>query len=292
MKKACDEGGFALLNGETAELGYRVPGVGKNRLNWNAGALSIINPEKITDGSKLKPGQIIVAFQETSIRSNGLTRARAILERAFLRRSGDYHEKINYIARRIKGKLTSDVALIDICEVLLAQEDGQRIVEDTQLPWHEMFPEITKKLQKPSTIYTPVLYRAQGGVDGKVEVPTIAHAHISGGGIPEKVKRMLAVKPGLGANIEMVFPDPQGIADIINLAEQYPNRDGVPLVDQRSACNQWNRGIGFLSVVDDMAIAKALVQMSNEMGRPAEIAGRITDKPVISWRGYDWPVAA
>lgn len=76
LKRASESGRFAVLNGETAELGARTPGYGQDRLNWNMTALSMTNPDKVIDGHNLKPGQIVVGFQETSIRSNGLTRAR------------------------------------------------------------------------------------------------------------------------------------------------------------------------------------------------------------------------
>jgi phosphoribosylaminoimidazole (AIR) synthetase len=87
LHRACNAGGFPLLNGETAELGYRTAGYGEYRINWNMVALTLVNEEKRIDGSRLKPGQPVVALRERSIRSNGLTRARAILEHAHLAQS-------------------------------------------------------------------------------------------------------------------------------------------------------------------------------------------------------------
>lgn len=87
-KRACDQGRFALLNGETAELGYRVSGYGSSRINWNAVGVSLIVPDKLILGQNLEAGQPIVALRETSIRSNGLTKARQILEAAYIQSMG------------------------------------------------------------------------------------------------------------------------------------------------------------------------------------------------------------
>lgn len=284
MEAACRAGRFALINGETAELGYRVPGPGDARLNWNSVALALVNLDKVFRCENLRPGQPIVALRETTIRSNGLTRARAILEHAFLSELGVSRDE--WLADAVAKRLgtVSAAAAGEYWRGMLAEQPW--LAEQVVIPWHTKFPEITERLSRPSTIYSPVVYEAQGGVDGPVAIPLIAATHVTGGGIPLKAKRMLG-KTGLGVALDTVFPDPQGIADIMDLAARYP-RDGRPLVNQRSACENWNRGIGFLCVAQDASAAQALVDLAQQLGYEAALAGQIIATPEIRWRGETW----
>lgn len=288
VERACAAGNFPLLNGETAELGYRTPGYGKNHVNWNAVALRLVNAEKTIDGNGLKQGQPIVAFREKSIRSNGLTRARAILERAYLAEQGGVATKNDSIIRLVRQRLTNNmIPDIDIRNILHALPQSAQILESIQLPWHKTFLEITQKLLTAPTMFTPLMYAAQGGVDGSVAIPIIANAHISGGGVPLKAKRMVE-RQGVGVHLDPVFPDPEGVEDLMKLAEQYPDPIKGPLVNERSACEQWNRGVGFLSVVQDASTADALVQLAECMGYQAAIAGETIAQRKIEWRGHTW----
>jgi phosphoribosylaminoimidazole (AIR) synthetase len=285
MEAACRAGRFALINGETAELGYRVPGPGDARLNWNSVALALVNLDKVFRSENLRPGQPLVALRETTIRSNGLTRARAILEHVYLAELGVSRDEWiqDAIARRIGS---TRAAVAEFWQAMVLEQPG--FAEQLTIPWHLRFADLTEQLSRPSTIYSPVIHDAQGGVDGPVAIPLIAATHVTGGGIPLKVKRMLG-KTGLGAAIETVFPDPAGIPELLELAARYP-RDGRPIVDQRSACEQWNRGVGFLCVARDTAAAHALVELAGSLGYQAAIAGQIVSEPVIRWRGESWRI--
>ena len=287
MKQACNAGRFPLLNGETAELGYRSPGYGKNRLNWNMTALTLTNPDKVIDGRDLRPGQTVVGLREKSIRSNGLTRARAILEHAYLAKERGGNSKRMDIARIIREKLQIGLSDAYLASRLDELFPGTDIVEQVQLPWHTAFPEETKKLLTPSTIYTPLIYEAQGGVDGERNIPLVACAHISGGGIPLKGKRMIGDRP-VGLALEAVFPDPEGVPELMAMAQTYPKADGTPLVHNRSACEQWNRGVGFLCVLENMQHADDFVRLSASMGYEAAVMGQTVAEREIRWRGERW----
>lgn len=284
-KKACDEGGFALLNGETAELGYRVSGYGQSRINWNAVGVSLINPEKLILGQELAPGQLVVGLQEGSIRSNGLTKAREILETAYLSSRG-YPSKEAYVLEELDSHLA--VPLLDGHGVLpfLQKLLGRSFLEQVLIPWHDDFPKITRELLKPSTLYGMFMYAAQNGIDGERDINIVAAAHISGGGVPEKVKRMVEVKR-LGAHLEPVFPDPTGVEMLLNLAQTLPNQ-GEDLINDRSACEQWNRGIGFVVVVKTEDDAEKLCDLGQRFNIPAMTVGEILGEPKIEWRGHTW----
>jgi phosphoribosylaminoimidazole (AIR) synthetase len=279
-----------ILNGETAELGYRSPGYGTNRINWNMGALTLVNEEKIIDGSKLKAGQPLVAFREKSIRSNGLTRARAILERAYLNicmQSSKEDAIITLIRHAVKStiKLSDE----DLMKIISSASPRLNILEQFHLPWHQVFDKEAAALLEPSTIYYPAIYEALGGIDGEIKIPLTGCAHISGGGVPLKGKRM--VEPaGLGLQVEKVFPDPIAIEKLINLAQAHPDPKKGPLVDNRSASEQWNRGIGFLCATETLNHAEELVKLANKMGYEAALAGKVIAKPEIQWRDETWKI--
>jgi len=288
-EQACNEGQFALLNGETAELGYRVGGYGDTRLNWNAVGISLVNKRKLILGKKLKPNQPIVAIRERSIRSNGLTAAKKILEVNYLRARGRT-TKTGYFTHLwttfleeelIKGfdsrkSISEDT--VTKASIKFDQAVGVKTFEQLQVPWHEQYPDITKELLRPSKLFGPLSYRLQGGVDGKREVELISAAHISGGGIPEKVRRMVQIK-GLGAHIEPVFPDPEGIRMLMEM----PNS-----VNDLEACQIWNRGIGFVMVARNLGDADRAVQIARELGYEAAIAGEILAEPKIEFREHTW----
>lgn len=283
MRRACEAGRFPLINGETAELGYRVPGPGTSRLNWNAVALALVHEDKAFRSENLRPGQPVVAFRETSIRSNGLTRARAVLEHAYLAELGMTRQQ--WLEERLVRRVgLPPEAVRQLRSALIAEQPW--IDEQILVPWHERFADLTEQLSRPATIYSPVITAAQGGVDGPIAVPIIAATHVTGGGIPLKMKRTLA-GTGLGAVIEPVFPDPAGVPELLELARRHPASSG-PLVDERTACEQWNRGIGFTCVMADHAAASALVQLAEAMGYDAAIAGNIREKAEIHWRGEIW----
>lgn len=248
-KKACEAGRFALLNGETAQLGKKVGGYGETRINMGAVGTCLVIPEKMITGESLKPGQPIVAFRESSIRSNGLTLAKQIMENVYLQ--------------------------------------SHEIVTEP-IPWHLDFPELTKELLRPSLLYGKVINEAQGWGDQAKKIEITGAAHITEGGVPGKLKRLL--EPwGLGAHLthyEGIFPDPRGIQELLKLAATLPS--GEQLISDRLACETWNRGIGFIAVTKTFRDANLLRVTANSMGYHTATIGIITNDPVIEWRGHTW----
>lgn len=285
LKRACDEGQFALLNGETAELGYRTGGYGKSRLNWNAVGVSVFNPEKLILGKDLKPGQPVVAFREESIRSNGLSKARLILETAFLLDLG-LKSKEEYLHQKLHNKgVIFDKNTIS---AILTEIFGHDALEQVLPPWHTTYPNVVKQLLLPSRLYGPIIREAQGKIDEPQKIKMIAASHITGGGIPEKTKRMVE-NSGLGVALDTVFPDPQGVTSLLGLTDTFSESiRGKIKINDRTACEQWNRGVGFVVVTENQEEAKKLVGIAETMNCEAQIAGEIIDKPEISWRGHTW----
>ena len=285
LKAACDEGSFALLNGETAELGYRSSGYGDTRINWNAVGISVFNPDKLILGKELAPGQPVVATRENSIRSNGLTKARAILEADWMVRQGLTGKK-EYVMRELtaNGVILGERDIVGILSGIF----GHDVLEQVLTPWHELHPEVTRQLLSPSRLYGPLMYAAQGKIDEPRNVDIVAAAHITGGGIPEKAKRMVE-NSRLGISLDAVFPDPAAVSSLLSIAENLPDdvRDGLS-IDDRKACEQWNRGIGFLIVARDLNEAEKLVELGIEHDYDVAIAGKVIDSPQIQFRGHTW----
>jgi phosphoribosylaminoimidazole (AIR) synthetase len=285
IEAACIKGRFPLLDGETAELGSRAPGWGKNHLNWNATAKTLVNHDKVIDGSKLRPGQWVVALRERSIRSNGLTAARGIIQNAYLQKNEQVATHREFVAKHLRS-----------CAGLSDQQ-AEKIQNDPLFssplndhvlpPWHQEYPQLTQKLLTPSTIYSPLMYEAQGGVDGDVRIPLVACANISGGGVQLKASRMLE-KRNLGLHMGTPFDDPEGVRELLDLSQRYRFKKDGKLFTDRMACEQWNRGVGFICVTEYPGQAYELVKLAAEMGYEADIAGEITDKRAIEFRGHTW----
>lgn len=87
LGEVCREQGVVLMRGETAELG---PYVGSENLhaltkfNWSCTVLGAYHPRRVIDGSRMKPGDAVVALRENGFRSNGLSSVR----KAFAARFG------------------------------------------------------------------------------------------------------------------------------------------------------------------------------------------------------------
>ncbi|MFA5933480.1 MAG: AIR synthase-related protein [Microgenomates group bacterium] len=289
-----------MLNGETAELSYRTSGFGPSRVNWNATGLYLINEAKLILGTGLKPGQKIMGWREKSIRSNGLSKARGILEAAYLFNQG-YPSKEAYFLEHLadhlkeKGMISSSInrdLMSDFRDgktiPFLNELMGHNFLEQVLVPWHELDSKIVEEVLRPSNLYGRVMYDALGGIDGEKEVNIISAAHISGGGIPEKVKRMLEVKK-LGAHIEPVFEDPKAVSMLMELAEKHlPEEQSKKMIDQRRACEQWNRGLGFVAVVENNEDADRLTVIGSKYGVEIAQVGEILPDPKIEWRGHTW----
>ncbi len=131
-------------------------------------------------------------------------------------------------------------------------------------------------LLTPSIVYHAAILSLIGrfGEERRIDVKGIAH--ITGGGIPSKFRRILRAS-GCGAALTDLWPPHDAIADVIGLGS-------VPIDD---AYRTWNMGNGMLIVVSETD-ADRTVALLGEAGREAKRAGVITQDPVITisaWNG-------
>ncbi|MBI5431944.1 MAG: phosphoribosylformylglycinamidine cyclo-ligase [Planctomycetes bacterium] len=73
---ACRENGLALLGGETAEMpGLYAPG----DFDLVGFIVGIVDPKKLLDGTRVKPGQVLLGLPSSGLHTNGFSLARKVL---------------------------------------------------------------------------------------------------------------------------------------------------------------------------------------------------------------------
>lgn len=71
--------GIAVIGGETAILPDMIKGIDKMGFDLAGTAIGIVKKNRIIDGSKISPKDIVLGFKSNGIHSNGLTLARKVL---------------------------------------------------------------------------------------------------------------------------------------------------------------------------------------------------------------------
>lgn len=227
---AAENAGVIIANGETAELGKRVGGYGSFNYNWGGAVIWIAHKDRILTGHELSPGDALIGLIEPGFRSNGITDVRNAMEERY---GPFWHEQV------VRG---------------LGETTLGRLV------------------QRPSIIYSKFINHLTGGFD--IETPPTAKvtgvAHITGGGIPSKLGRMLEPK-GLGADIGSPAAPPK-----IMLHVQELNR----YTDEK-AYSRWHMGHGMIIATPE---PEKVLTEAERKGVLAKAIGRITSRPRIRVR--------
>jgi phosphoribosylformylglycinamidine cyclo-ligase len=222
-KKAAEDAGVAIINGELAELGNAVGGFGSSKYNWCSGLLWMARKEKLLTGKEIREDDSIVLFEEKGFRSNGLSLVRKVFEKTF---GDDWHKEV------YENELLGNHVLL------------------------------------PSKIYSKALVHMHGGVkkQGVCEVHGVAH--ITGGGLPGKLGRVL--KPsGFGAKLNNLFEPCKAMTYCQKLGE----------INDKEAYKTWNMGQG-LAVITPQP--EKILQEAEKFGIKAKVAGKvIKDKKIF-----------
>ncbi|MBI2669510.1 hypothetical protein HYX14_06735 [Candidatus Woesearchaeota archaeon] len=80
---AAKEANVAIINGEIAELGDCVGGIGPFRYNWGASVTWFARQDRLFTGREIKEGDHLVALREEGLRSNGISLVRKILTESY-----------------------------------------------------------------------------------------------------------------------------------------------------------------------------------------------------------------
>jgi phosphoribosylformylglycinamidine cyclo-ligase len=139
--------------------------------------------------------------------------------------------------------------------------------------WHE--EELNGKnlgelVLTPSKIYCKIISELRGEIFGEPKVNITGIAHITGGGIPEKLERML--KPsGFGIKIKEPFSPPA----IMKYCQDLGN------ISDEEAYRTWNMGNGMFIATPE---AEKVLQLLSEKNVDAKICGEIIREKKISIR--------
>ncbi len=224
---AANAANVVISGGEIAVIGDRVGGFGPFNYNWGGTALWLAHRDRQLTGTELRPGHALVGLAEKGFRSNGITNVRE----AMLERYGDnWHDVVD---RSLGGLTLGQLALA------------------------------------PSTIYSGFMSRLTGGYDITREplARVTGAAHITGGGQPSKLGRMLEPS-GLG----VVITDPIAPPDIMLKMQ------GINGYPDREAYGKWHMGPGMVVVTPDPEQVLAAAEAN---GVAAQEIGVVTEKPGI-----------
>ncbi|MCA9331118.1 hypothetical protein KC957_03640, partial [Candidatus Saccharibacteria bacterium] len=223
-KDAAQAAGVVIINGETAELGDRVKGWNEIKglnFNWAAAVKSYVHTKRSLTGETLKPGQVIVGLEEPGFRSNGITDVRATLE---AKHGPEWH----------------NVVVPELGDLSL----GQLVL-------------------RPSVIYTRIITALTGGMDySKAPLANIfGVAHITGGGQPGKIGRMLR-GTGVGAVIDHPFAPPLAMLYVQEAAK----------MSDKKAYTRWHMGPGMVVVTDEAGV-QVVQEEAAKLGVQAKAIG-------------------
>lgn len=143
--------------------------------------------------------------------------------------------------------------------------------------WHDEFigaGNLADLALTPSRIYSRAIVEMTGGFEGEQKVEVHGVAHITGGGIPGKLGRIL--KPsGLGAHISQPYVP-------CNMMLYCQKMGGV---SDEDAYKTWNMGQGMIVITPDPVEVR---DIAGDLGIESSVLGEVTKKPgiVIRSRGF------
>ncbi|HPD61072.1 MAG TPA: AIR synthase-related protein [Thermodesulfobacteriota bacterium] len=121
---------------------------------------------------------------------------------------------------------------------------------------------------KPSRIYTRAIVDMIGGFGDKPRAKVHGVAHITGGGIPGKLGRILKPQK-LGAHLDSLFPP----GNIVSYCQE------LGKVPDQEAYQAWNMGQGMIVITPE---PEGVIQIARQHRIKAKIIGRVTKTPGIA----------
>lgn len=131
---------------------------------------------------------------------------------------------------------------------------------DTEMTWGEI-------TLTPSKIYTSFIMDLHGRFDEKPKVELKGIVHVTGGGIPGNLPRLLKKKQ-LGAKLDNLPQPHEVMQKLIDLGN----------VDKEEAYRTWNMGVGMIIVAND---TEEIIKLAKEHDIEAQIIGEVTDSNKI-----------
>jgi phosphoribosylformylglycinamidine cyclo-ligase len=121
-----------------------------------------------------------------------------------------------------------------------------------------------KAALQPSIIYTRLITSLTGGYSSKPRCAVAGLVHVTGGGVPGKLARLLRVT-GCGARLDQLFePSP-----LILYCQEHGD------VSDTEAYRTWNMGQGLLVITESPDI---VVNAANDLGLEAQVSGSVQSR--------------
>jgi phosphoribosylformylglycinamidine cyclo-ligase len=231
----CREAGCALVGGETAEHpGLIEPGA----FDLAGCCVGVVERDRLIDAGRVEIGDAIVGIASSGLHANGFSLVRTLIDRWELDLTRPFQEQL----RLSLGDAATDSAMAREPERELATLGGV--------------------LLEPSTIYTKLILGLRDALDAAgSELRGVAH--ITGGGLPGNVARMLP--DTLGARLD---PARWPVPSVIRLVAALAGMD-----DEESRAT-FNAGLGMVVTVPRPVVPLALDAIS-AAGSEAWLVGEV-----------------
>ncbi len=242
----CRQAGCALVGGETAEH----PGLMDPETFDLAGCcVGVVERDRVIDGSSVEPGDVIVGLGASGLHANGFSLVRSLIAQYDLDLALPYqaqlHRSLGDRARDRAINAEPDHAMATLGEVLLT----------------------------PTRIYARTVLAARERLLGR-GFDLHAVAHITGGGLPGNIPRVLP--SGLGAAVDpAAWPMP-------SVMRLFGALGGLQDDELRAT---FNGGVGMVLVVTPAAVPELIDELLRT-GVPAWPIGRVVPMDELDGRRY------
>jgi phosphoribosylformylglycinamidine cyclo-ligase len=233
----CRDAGCALVGGETAEH----PGlIDAGAFDLAGCCVGVVERDRIIDANRVVAGDAIVGLASSGLHANGFSLVRALVASWDLDLARPFQEQLKLSL----GDAATDAAM--------AAEPARALAT------------LGEVLLEPSTIYTPLILGLRDALEaGGSELRGVAH--ITGGGLPGNVPRMLP--PGLAARLDPArWPMPSVIRLVAALAG----------IDDEEARATFNGGLGMIVAVPRDAVPLA-IEAIQAAGVEAWLVGEVVE---------------
>ena len=246
VARGCQVAGCALVGGETAEH----PGLMEPDTFDLAGCcVGVVERDDLIDGSRVEAGDAIVGLASSGLHANGFSLVRSLLAQHDLGLTRPYQE----VLQRSLG-------------------DGERDVLMASEPEHALAT-LGEVLLTPTRIYARTLLTIRSALRGRGS-DLRAIAHITGGGLPGNVPRVLP--DGLGARINpAAWPMP-------SVMRLFGALGGIEDDELRAT---FNGGVGMIVVVAPSDVAAVIGDLAS-LGVPAWPIGEVRPTSELGGRRY------
>jgi phosphoribosylformylglycinamidine cyclo-ligase len=246
----CREAGCTLIGGETAEHPGLMP---EDAFDLAGSCIGVVEREALIDGSAVRAGDAILGLAASGLHANGYSLVRSLISQWDLDLGRPYQEQL----RRSLGDSERDSALVSE-------------------PEHELAT-LGEVLLTPTRIYARRVLGARrrlqtGGQDLN------GLAHITGGGLPGNVPRVLP--EGFGARLD---PGSWPMPSVMRL---FGALGGMEDDDLRAT---FNGGIGMVGVVAPDAVPAAIAAFEAE-GLDARRIGEVAPVDELGGRYAEGPL--